>query len=404
MGKFGDAFMRPFMRLAYLTAATTWYNIPRPTGSSGAHASGSDPLRVLLIGCGPAVGFGVLSHDLALPGAMARQLSADTGRGVDVDLIVDIELTAHDAYFRLDETMLSRYDAVIVMLGLFDAMSMAPAAQWRTDMSALLTLLEYEGSPHLRTFVLMVPAMPRIRSIFLLPAWITDRHGRTLSAELPAACEGHPQTSLLPFPPSPSAERSRFRGPQSYRAWARAIVAPMAAELTRPDDAAPPVDWAQEEERIRALDQLRILDTAADDRYTRVTELAQSMFGTAAAAVTFIDRDRQWFKARSGFELSETPRCVAFCDYTIRDDNGFVVPNATLDERFSANPFVTDEHHVRFYAGYPIVSPEGQRVGSFCVYDTRPREFSEAESVMLRNLALLVQDELWADSQKAAVQ
>ena len=399
MGKIVDSFVRPLMRLAYLSAATTWYNIPRPTGSTAAHASGTDPLRVLLIGCGPAVGFGVLSHDLALPGGIARQLSADTGRGVDVDLIVDIELTAREAYFRLDETLLSRYDAVIVMLGLFDAMSIAPAAQWRTDMSALLTLLEYEGSPRLRTFVLMVPAMPKIRSLFLLPACIADRHGRTLSAELPLACEGHPRTSLLPFPPAPTAERSRFRGPQSYRAWARAIIAPIAAELTRPDDAAPPVDWAGEEERLHALDQLRILDTDADDRYTRVTDLAQSLFGTAAAAITFIDRDRQWFKARSGFELSETPRDIAFCDYTIRDDNGLVVPNAILDERFTGNPFVTDEHHVRFYAGYPIVSPEGHRVGAFCIYDTRPRELSEEESVMLRNLALVVQDELWADRQ-----
>ncbi|MET3767974.1 hypothetical protein ABIB15_000646 [Marisediminicola sp. UYEF4] len=403
MGKFVDAVVRPFMKLAYLTAATTWYDLPRPTGSTGAHASGADPLRVLLIGCGPAVGFGVLTHDLALPGGIARQLSTETGRGVDVDLIVDIELTARGAYSRLDETMLSRYDAVIVMLGLFDALTLAPAAQWRIDMSALLTLLEFEGAPCLRTFVLSVPPMPEIRMLRLLPAWIANRHGRALNAELPLACEGHPRTSLLPFPPQPAEETSRFRGPKTYRAWARAIAVPIAAQLTRPDDAAPPVDWAEEEERIRALDRLEILDSAADSRFTRVTDLAQSMFGTAASAITFIDRDRQWFKARSGFELSEIPRDGGFCDYTIRADSAFVVTNAVLDGRFADNPFVTGYYHVRFYAGYPIVSPEGQRVGVFCIYDTRPREFSEEEAVMLRNLALLVQDELWADSQQAAV-
>ncbi|MCY7326763.1 MAG: hypothetical protein LH605_11635 [Microbacteriaceae bacterium] len=200
MGKVVDAFVRPFMRLAYLTAATSWYDLPRPSGSTSTHASGSDPLRVLLIGCGPAVGFGVLTHDLALPGGIARQLSTETGRGVDVDLIVDIELTARGAYPLLDETMLARYDAVIVMLGLFDTLSVAPAAQWRTDMSALLTLLEYEGAPRLWTFVLSVPPMPKIGLLRLLPGWIANRHGRTLNAELPLACEGHPRTSLLPFP------------------------------------------------------------------------------------------------------------------------------------------------------------------------------------------------------------
>lgn len=403
MGIIVDLLARPFMRLACITAATTWRNIPRPRGSASAHASGIDPLRVLIIGCGPAAGFGVLTHDLALPGGIARQLSTETGRGVDVDLLVSAELTTRDAYIRLDETMLGRYDAVIVMLGLVEALTVAPAEQWRKDMSALLTLLEYEGAPHLRTFVLSVPPVPERRLLRLLPARIANRHGRTLNAELPRACEGHPRASLLAFPPEPTWEQSRFRGPETYRAWARAIVAPIAAELTRPDDATSPVDWSEEGERTRALDRLKILDTAADSRFTRVTDLAQSMFGTAAAAITFIDRDRQWFKARSGFELSETPRDVAFCDHTIRDDNAFVVPNAVLDERFADNPFVTDDYHVRFYAGYPIVSPEGQRVGAFCIYDTRPREFSEEESVMLRNLALLVQDELWADRQQAAV-
>lgn len=404
MGSIVTAFTRPFMRLAYLTAATTWYDYPRPSGATSTHASGTDPLRILLIGCGAAVGFGVLSHDLALPGCIARQLSSETGRGVDVDLIADIELTARGAYPLLDETMLCRYDAVIVMLGLFDALSITPAARWRRDMSALLTLLEYEGAPHLRTFVMSVPRVPKLPLLALPLASIANRHGRVLNAELLLACEGHPRTSLIPFPPPPAEDTIRFRGSDTYREWARAIVAPIAAELTSLEDEASPTDWSEEEERIRALDRLKILDTATDGRFTRVTDLAQSMFGTAAAAITFIDRDRQWFKARSGFELSETPRDVAFGDHTIRDDNAFVVPNAVLDQRFADNPFVTGYHHVRFYAGYPIVSPEGQRVGAFCVFDTRPREFSEEESVMLRNLALLVQDELWADRQQAAVQ
>jgi len=403
VGEIVDAFVRPFMRLAYLTAATSWYDLPRPSGSTSAHASGSDPLRVLLIGCGPAVGIGVLSHDLALPGGIARQLSADTGRGVDVDLVADIELTPRSAYSLFDETMLSRYDAVIVTIGLFDALCLTPAVQWRRDMSALLTLLEYEGSRNLKTFVLSVPPLPKLRMLRLQPKWIADRHGRILNTVLPLACAGHPRTTLVPFPAPLDEDRERICGPNTYRAWARAIVAPISAELTRADSTSPSVEGEEEDERLRALGLLGILDTAAEDRFTRVTKLAQSVFGTAAAAISFLDRDRQWFKARSGFELSETPRDGTFCDYAVRDDHALIVPNATLDERFAENPFVTGCYHVRFYAGYPIVSPEGQRVGAFCVYDTRPREFSEEDSVMLRNLALLVQDELWADRQKAAV-
>lgn len=401
MGKVVDSCVRAFMRAAYFTASNTWHgHLPRPSGSTSTHASGGHPVRVLLMGCGPAVGLGVLSHDLALPGGIARALSHEIGRGVDVDVIADLEITARGAYPLLDDTVLTRYDVVIVMLGVFDAMRLAPPGRWRSDMSALLTLLEYEGKPNLRTFVMTVPPMPRLR---MLPTRLANRHARRLNAELPLACAGHPRTSLLPFPASPAARDSRYRGPATYRAWARDIVAPIAAELAGPDDTASPVDWAGEEERMRALERLEILDTPADRRFTRVTYVAQRVFGAAVAAITFVDGDRQWVKAQSGIELSETPRNVSFTDHTIRGDDTFVVPDALLDDRFAGNPLVTGEPRMRFYAGYPLVSPEGQRVGALCIYDTRPREFSEEESVTLRNLALLVQDELWCDRRHTAV-
>jgi len=152
-----------------------------------------------------------------------------------------------------------------------------------------------------------------------------------------------------------------------------------------------------EERRQLSLERLGILDTEPEERFTRIAAIAQRLFGTAAAALTFVDGDRQWFKARLGFTFTESPRSLAFCDYTIRQNSAFVVPDASTDPRFANNPIVTGATHVRFYAGYPIESPNGERVGALCVFDTAPRDFSADDRVLLRNLARMVQDELWTE-------
>ena len=101
--------------------------------------------------------------------------------------------------------------------------------------------------------------------------------------------------------------------------------------------------------RQAALDSLKILDTAPEERFDRITRLAQQLFGVETAAISLIDHDRQWFKSKIGLEAEETLRSVAFCDVTIRESKNFTVPDATQDSRFSNNPLVTGDPNIRFY-------------------------------------------------------
>ena len=149
-----------------------------------------------------------------------------------------------------------------------------------------------------------------------------------------------------------------------------------------------------EASRQAALDSLNIIDTAPEERFDRITRLAKQLFGVETAAVTLIDHDRQWFKSKIGLERDETPRSDAFCDVTIRESKNFTVPDASQDSRFLNNPLVTGDPNIRFYAGYPLETPNGERVGALCIFDPHPRVLTEAEELQLRDLALWVQNEM----------
>jgi diguanylate cyclase (GGDEF)-like protein/PAS domain S-box-containing protein len=149
-----------------------------------------------------------------------------------------------------------------------------------------------------------------------------------------------------------------------------------------------------EQERVKALHALGVLDTPQEDRIDRFTRIAAATFGVSTALVSLVDTHRQWFKSRVGLDLSETPRSLAFCSHAIALDDLLVVPDTHLDERFADHPLVVGGPFVRFYASQPVHSVDGQPLGTLCILDQRPRQFGDAEKRMLRDLAQLVQDEL----------
>jgi GAF domain-containing protein len=139
--------------------------------------------------------------------------------------------------------------------------------------------------------------------------------------------------------------------------------------------------------RRQALESYQLLDTAPDEDLDRLTRLAAEICGTPIAAVSLIDTHRQWFKARVGLDAPETPRDVAFCAHTIRQDIPMVVRDAQTDARFVDNPLVTGAPHIRFYAGVPLRDPDGHNLGSLCVIDRQPRELSPEKMKVLEALA-----------------
>ncbi|QNN52999.1 PP2C family protein-serine/threonine phosphatase [Nocardioides mesophilus] len=149
-----------------------------------------------------------------------------------------------------------------------------------------------------------------------------------------------------------------------------------------------------EEARLQALAALRVLDTPPEERFDRLVRLAQRMFDVPTVLVTLVDEDRQFHKAEIGFGRAEIPRSQSFCTFTIDAAEPMVVNDAENDPRFRENPLVTGADHVRFYAGQPLTTPAGVPVGALCLLDSKPREITEDQLWMLRELADLVEVEL----------
>lgn len=142
---------------------------------------------------------------------------------------------------------------------------------------------------------------------------------------------------------------------------------------------------ANEAARLRALSEYHILDSAPEEAFDDLAKLVAQIFGCEIALVTIVDEKRQWFKARVGLDATETPREQAFCAHAILDPmNVMIVPDATRDVRFEANPLVTGSPHIRFYAGAPLLTQQGNALGTLCVIDRTPRQPAPAHLAALR--------------------
>ena len=138
--------------------------------------------------------------------------------------------------------------------------------------------------------------------------------------------------------------------------------------------------------RLKALRQLQILDTAPEKGFDDITRLAALICGAPTTLVSLIDANRQWFKSKVGLDVSETPRSIAFCAHAILQPDIMIIPDALADKRFATNPLVSNPPHIRFYAGVPLITPDGQALGTLCVIDYVPRELEPQQIESLRAL------------------
>lgn len=149
-----------------------------------------------------------------------------------------------------------------------------------------------------------------------------------------------------------------------------------------------------EAQRLKVLWQYDVLDTVPEEVFDDLTELAARICEAPIALISLIDEDRQWFKAKVGVSLSETSRDISFCAHAIKQQDLFIIPDATQDARFANNPLVISDPKIRFYAGAPLITPDGYALGTLCVIDKVPRELRMEQKQALRVLARHVMTQL----------
>ncbi|MBS1524403.1 MAG: GAF domain-containing protein [Bacteroidetes bacterium] len=139
--------------------------------------------------------------------------------------------------------------------------------------------------------------------------------------------------------------------------------------------------------RLLAVEKFKTLDLEADTELRELVQMASEICNTPIALLTLIDKDTQWLRVRKGTDITEIPREISFCSHTIMDEQVMIVRDATLDERFARNPIVTGEPGIRFYAGVPLTTSAGQKIGGLCVIDVHPGDLTHHQQLLLKMLA-----------------
>ncbi len=313
-------------------------------------------------------------------------------------------MTIESAPGRLDPLRLQRYDAVVVTLGATDAGGLLPEARWGRAVRALIEAIRERCGDEVPIVWLGIRPQARVPQGTGLLDRRVDRHAGRLDATTVDVLAPLARTAFVALEPAlRSIGEDRYYSSGSYRAIAERAVAALAPGLDRRHldggwtrtRSGRDGDPATEERRQRAVDELGVLDRPPSVRLERLVRSAADLFGTAWATVAVLDHDRLMTKAAAGIDGASTPRALTICDRTVQEEGAVVVGDATADPDFERYGMQVDGVPVRFYAGYPIETPDGYRLGTLCVFDPRPRDAALIDAEHLRDLALRVQNELW---------
>ena len=392
------AVLAPVMKSWVRCRGAELRGISRPPAVGQVSSEGLDADRILIVGAGLAVGWGAASHENALAGRLARALSDLTSRGADVDIQSSPTMTIDTVMESLRSLTLRRYDAIVLTLGDFEALDLVSERTWARKLSATLALLLAAVPPSTRVFLVGINSIRSVPIFDSRLGGIADAQAVALNAVSATICAALPRAVWMPLSPRGGTKGSRDLF-SDYQRWAQELCDQMYDPLNvaRAEGAAALAIIDRdvvERERQRDLDALGILDTTTEDRFDRIVALARSLYGTESAAFSIIDRDRQWHKSRENIAWEQIARVDSFCSIAIEDRGPFIVLDALADDRVSHSLMVTEDPHIRFYAGFPVESPSGERIGALCVFDPEPREADDVDPTMLRQLAHLIQAEL----------
>lgn len=383
---------RVLLRYWLANSPSSWRRRVTADDQPIVHAAGTDPDRVFIVGDGVASGRGVVTHELGLPGYLARSLTAITGNATDVEFAVHPDMTVESSIEAIASVDLRRFDAVLISVGHNEALALMSVARWRVELAGLLEEVQRRTPAQTQIFVLGVPTFGGRTALPPHLARVVDRHAGLLN-EATAGLTLAPNMTVIPL-----SHDNEFE-PETrhlYQQWAD----DMAFDITKrldPDRVPIEVsDGRDKEARRRAVAELELAGRARDAVLDSIVETARQIFGAPIAAITLIREDAQATRAASGAVIDDRPREGSFCDVTVRRSSHHIVEDTVADTRFAHYAAGIDAPPVRFYAGCPIISPDGHRVGALCVMDDRPRSFSRQDIRQLRALTELAERHLWS--------
>ena len=334
------------------------------------------------------------SHRLALCGQLAEALSKATGRAMDVEYVGAELMNAASALAWLGDRDLSGYDAVVVVMGMNDAVRLTPLKSWERDLRALLDHLR-SGLRHDAPIVLSgiqpVASVPPYQGPI---AALGQRRADAMNvATLRIA--GSTGCAFVPLD-GPVLEPERPYGSTiTYRAWADTLSAAAAPLLDEHHEQTVERRRSKAEARAWHGPAAPVLLTAAAERGTpelrRLVNAAKIEFGTTLAVVTMLEGDRMWFGAASADTPVSIPLGLSY-DLHVPNDEALIVPDAKKDARFKGNPFI-EQSHLPFYAGAPIHDLGGRMVGTFCLLGAQPRAADSVKLHLLQSYAAQAEQE-----------
>lgn len=375
----------------------------RPDRVATIRRPGRVPHQVLTFGTGVLAGWGLQSHEAGLPGALADALHAGSGRGVDLTVIVDSDPTGERALEALPGLRLRRFDAVVVMLGEDPAVALTRPAEWQHRVTRLLEAITSHVDTGRRVFV-----HDSSRTMLGNSPGVSGRVWRR-AARLTGVTERASARAGVRFAElAPSLHRIGVGGrfsPTDYSAWADQMVDRIRLALLELDEWIAPGtsrsyrDAAEDEElRQAALDSMRLRRDTSDDLIDAIVRRARAVFGAEGAALNIVDGDEQWQLATTRATPVTLPRRDGFCDVTIASEGLTLINDVQRDPRVAGRRLAKGPVGARFYAGVPIHTWDGYRIGALCIYDRAPRSLRESDLAELQELAGRVEQELWTEA------
>ena len=381
--------LRPILRLWYARELAFGALTAKPTDAPSIRSGRPDALRVLLLGNGPACGWGTLTHQLAIPGQLARALGRRTAMGWDIDYVGDEPMSMATALPWLGTTELRGYDAVVIMVGMNDAVRLTSVREWEAHLRPLLdhvTAGVEDGTPVLVTNIPRPSLSSRFAKLF---PRVVDRHAKVLDGTTERMVSALLGAEYVDLAPSPDEE---LECSAAYHVLAAQIDGHVRVEI---DGVRQPVPRAAATGWDTALTAgiLERLRSGAEPELQRIADEAKRLMKAHEATISLLDGDRLHYALNNQRLPQSIPLGLSYCRVVVDGDAPLLVPNHIRDERFRDNPLLRLAH-IPFYAGVPLHARDGHPVGSLCVLNGHRKRARAVPTETLARLGRAAQTEL----------